>query len=636
MGVILDTNYRFWNPKTQSIDVGWPLPTAEQPLWMYQRIAQQARSFRQAGFTAIKLPPSCRGGAGQYSDGYDKNDDYNLDGTAFGNTEMLRQCVAAIHAYQMQAYGDLVLHQYGGGHDGSYPSKRFPKTPTCFANTTTKGGVTPDPVPDTSGNFPFGDLAAYAHSLPPGYMHDGAIAAAEWLVDTTDLDGFRIDDTKGTYVPVIRDLLHEEPLLAHVYAVGEYFDGDNAKLSKWVWDDMKGRAGTYDFGFKFNVGGICNNNSRSWMGRLAEIGYVTIDAAHAVTFIESADSDTSPGQQTIWNKILGYAIMLTFPGYPQVYYRDYASDPGCYGLKRWIDNLIWIHENLAQGDFVVRLSDDYQVFVHERMGYGDKPGCVCFFNNDQYNSYTRTVQTHFPPNTRLHEYTGNGGYNNDHWTDGQGRLTVTVPRNDNGFSYLVFAPDVGSRPFRWTPVSTTQSIDGAADLVNTKPAYNGQLLAGRVEIEADAPIEVLLTADTAGWQTNSGVTWDIIGPNGAIALSGRLATAGNPATVSGKAQATGWHEIWLTGNDLPAEGSAFQFEVTYTGANAPQPAPALPLTVPAALTQKRMGAPAPTPAPTPTAAPTASAQVESPNIATTTAQSEHVEAPPARIAPTVS
>ena len=266
----------------------------------------------------------------------------------------------------------------------------------------------------------------------------------------------------------------------------------------WVHGYMQGRAACLDFGFHFNVGNICNNNSHSWMGALSQIGYCNVDPAHAVTFVESADTDNSIGQQIIWNKILGYAIMLTFPGYPVVYYRDWSTDPGCYGLKPQINNLIWIYEHFANGAFVPRLDDNPQVFVHERTGYQELPGCLCGFNNDQWHAHTATVQTQWPPNTHITRYTGN--YNTDIWTDWEGRATFTLPKNINGMGYLVFAIWIDPPAFAPPPLSTTQTFFGAADLI-TPPAKDGLAVVGKVWIAAGSPISATLAADQTGWLT---------------------------------------------------------------------------------------------------------------------------------------
>lgn len=576
-GVCLDTNWRYWDAKVESSRVGWPLPTEKQPLTVYQRLAKDCAEIRQAGFTAIRLPPACRGASGRYSGGYDKWWDYQLNGTAFGDAEDLRQLIGVIHAHEMQAYGDLVLHQYGGGTAAGnylYPGVggktmgRFPKTASCFVGAPPRVPV--DDVPDQQGNFPFGDMVSYQHSKPVGYMHQGAIKAAQWLTATTHYDGYRIDDTKGTYAPVIWDIMRA-PGMADLYFVGEYFDGNNQALSNWVWGYMQGRASTLDFGFHFNVGNICDHQGSAWMGALANIGYCNVDAAHAMTFIESADTDNSPGEQIVWNKLLGYAVMLTFPGYPCVYYRDWATDENCYGLKQPINNLIWIHEHLAQGDFVVRLDTGPQVFVHERTGYQDAPGCVCFFNNDPNNEHIVRVQTKYASNTRLHEYTGNAGYNSDIWTDWQGCVTVSVPRNTNGRGYVIYAVWIEPPVFSWTPQRTRQTLYGALDLpVGSGPALNGTTTIGRFNVAKASLVESTLTMDQKGWSADASVAWQIFDPQGSPIGAGRV-TYGEPSgpLQHSKSTEAGWYTVELTGVGLPAVGSPYKFTMEYTAPNSP-------------------------------------------------------------------
>jgi len=76
------------------------------------------------------------------------------------------------------------------------------------------------------------------------------------------------------------------------------------------------------------------------------------------------DTDLQTSQKIVTNKLLGYAYILTSEGYPSVFYKDYSTDPGCYGLKAQIDNLIWIHEVLANGPTEQRWKD-FDVFAYE-------------------------------------------------------------------------------------------------------------------------------------------------------------------------------------------------------------------------------------------------------------------------------
>jgi alpha-amylase len=427
---ILDLNYTLVNAAGNKSN-GWPVGT------LYNRILADCDEYKSAGFSDILLPPVLLGAGGTLSDGYDLKDNYELEGTAWGTKAELLAAVAAAHKAGLGIGLDLTLHQYDGYPNQIYPTPPFPKDPTCFAKIGVgfPGNVEADSVPDSSGNYPDGDLAAY--DQPNRRMWIGAIAAAKWLRATVGGDWFRIDEAKGMHAPFVHALLSAEGL-SDAWAVAEYFDGNPSALSGYVNYWMDRRVSVLDFNFKFNVGNICNNNSRAWMGQLANVGYALEDGMKAVTFLDSHDTDTSEGEQIIWNKALAVGIQMTWPGLPMSFYKDWSSDANCYNLKSTINNGLWIHKNLAQGEFVVRLDTDPQVFAMERMGYEDVPGCICFFNNDQWNEHTVTVQTKHGANIRLHEFSGNAGYNADRWTDANGMLTVTIPRNNNGLSYLVY------------------------------------------------------------------------------------------------------------------------------------------------------------------------------------------------------
>jgi hypothetical protein len=439
----LNLNYMRWNKMTKAKVVGWPLPQAPGDLYAYQRIEQDADEYADAGFSATLFGPSQLGAAGRFSGGYDKKDDYILDGTAWGDGYMAVAAIKKLHSRNMKVYGDLVLHQMDGYPNQDYRTAKFPKTPSCFARVpgarTYPGNVWPDTVPDnTSGAEPDGDLCAYMQD--DHYMHDGAIAATLWLIDELGFDGFRIDEAKDLNAEFLRALIAAVLVkYPNTFFFGEYFDGNPVALGGWVNYWMHRMASVLDFMGKFNIGDICNNNSKVWMGQLSNIGYMLIDSYKAVTFLESADTDTTPGEQIINNKQLGHDIMLTFPGEPMVYYRDWSTDVNCYGMKAGINNSLWVHNHLAQGGFVVR-NAEFQTFAHERLGYGDAPGCICFFNNDQWSEHTIQAQTRHGANTRLHEYSGHNGYSADKWTDFNGRITVTVPRNVNGCNSLFYAP----------------------------------------------------------------------------------------------------------------------------------------------------------------------------------------------------
>ena len=440
----MNLNWVRWDETKKAKVVGWPLPTPANPVCAYQRIASLAPTLKSIGITRALIKPVTEGASGTSSIGYDKKDDYSFNNTAWGQETDAVTATDALDTHGIRVMGDLVLHQMSGYPKQEYKTAKFPKTPACFAwypgmaNPKYPGNVGPDSVPDPNGGWPDGDLCAY--DQPDRYMWNGAIEATLNQMRMFGIRDWRIDEAKDLHAPFLCALIDA---VLKVYPdatfTGEYFDGNNNALGGWVNYWMSRRASVFDFGFKFNIGRICNNNSNSWMGRLAEIGYCMQDSMRAVTFVENADTDTTLGQQTIWNKQLGYDAMFSLPGDPMIYYRDWAKDPNCYGMTDGINNGLWRWHNLAQGAFVARHAD-FQTFVCERMGYGSAPGCVCFFSNDQWNEHTVTVQTRYGANVRLHEYSGHAGYSSDIWTDRDGRITRRIPRNVNGCNSEFYAP----------------------------------------------------------------------------------------------------------------------------------------------------------------------------------------------------
>src|SRR6202030_144216 len=135
----------------------------------------------------------------------------------------------------------------------------------------------------------------------------------------------------------------------------------------------------FDFPLHFTLRQVCDFPDSFFMGNLDHAGFVGFDPLGSVTFVENADTDqNAKGEAIVSNKAMAYAYILTSEGYPCVFYKDYSTDPGCYGLKPQIDNLVWIHENLANAATNYRWKD-YQFVVYERTGW---PNLLVGLNND--------------------------------------------------------------------------------------------------------------------------------------------------------------------------------------------------------------------------------------------------------------
>lgn len=550
MGVMLQAVYKLPNGHT----VPSPYDGNRRVPWWWDRLAAQANSFRQAGFTAILLPPVTKTNAGAFpvADGYGPFDDYDLGNknqffstaTRFGPCDRLQRCTAMMRANGLDVYLDMVPHHRDGGVNFTYKylgargtpgTGRFPKFPTCFFPNVPR-----DPIAGpTSDDFGFGDELAPVNATPKDYVMNGLIDAAAWQTKTLDAQGCRIDDTKGLAIEFVSTLLNSKGMQGK-FAVGEYFDGNPDTLNWWVWNSgMNGRSCTFDFGIRFALASMCNNSSRWDMSQLDHAGYIGRDPAHAVSFVENHDTDLN--YPVIWNKLLGYAYILTSEGYPCVYYKDYSTDTNCYGLRPQLDNLIWIHENLANGPTTYRWKD-FQFVVYERTGW---PNLLVGLNNDGSNAWkTVTVQTAFGANVQLHDYSGHSG---DLWTDNQGNATIGIPPNNNGLGYVCYSRSGIDTPNRVQRLATTQLFEGADDLA-IGPAVPGQIgVVGTVWCDAGVPLELREESGA------SGLTFSVFDSVGqAVQLDHGVAHT----------KRRGWHTLKVA-SSATAE-KPFKLLVTYT------------------------------------------------------------------------
>jgi alpha-amylase len=572
VGVLLQGFYKM------SPNQAVPSPADGDPSvqWWWDHLAAQAQDFRHAGFTAIWLPPVLKSasGANAGADGYGVFDDYDMGSkqqmgsgpTRFGSREQLQRCVATLRANGLDVYVDLVEHQRSGdttpfvfrylGADGSQDTGRFPKNPSNFLPQVPRDPNLGGPPAD---DFPFGRELAPINALPAHYVFDNLIAAADWLTRALDVQGYRIDDVKGLSTDFLRPFLNARSMMGK-FAVGEFFDGNPVPVNDWIFNPagMQGRASAFDFPLKFVLNAMCNHAGRFDMSALDHGGLAGISPLSAVTFVENHDTDSSPGQAMVFNKLMGYAYILTSEGYPCVYYRDYSTDKNCYGLKPHIDNLVWIHEKLAAGPTQQRWKD-FNVFAYERLG---GPHLLVGLNNDPNRARRITVASGFGANVVLHDYTGHAA---DVQTDAAGNVTLDIPQNTNGLGYVCYSRQFQNGGFDITAHSVTQDFEGAADL-DILPALNGKAVqAARVWCSAGSPLRAQLTADIKGFTDASAILLELIAPDGSV-LARQSFTKSDSGALAATTRATGFYGCRLTASNTPPgnPNPAYTLSVTYS------------------------------------------------------------------------
>ena len=556
--------------------------------WLWDFLSDAALDLRRSGFTAVQLPPASKaqGGAGAGCDGYGVFDPRDLGAksqqgstpTRYGSADALRRMIGCCHAVGMDVYLDIVLHQLIGenggagvfrylGADARTLNGRGAMQPGCFRGGTGSHDSIPpfrpeDDVPAPRDDFPFGREKVYQNCLPHGYTIQDAIDYGDWLFRTTDADGMRFDDVKGTWAPFVSQFMRSKAM-ASKFAYAEYFDGNPALLNAWATQaPMQSRSLVEDFTLHWALQSACDGgNARGLDGA----GYARWNPYLSCSFVDNPDTDTSPGEQIISNKLLAYAFILSTEGYPFVYGKDYFGGDvwnGAYGLKPWIDNLIWVHENLAFGGTATRYVDE-AVIVVNRIGY---PGLLTALNFDTMNERAITCDTAFGPRVRLHDYTGKHA---DIWTDGDGRASFTLPSNgfQSGRSYLCFSRPGYGAAFEPHPRTTTQTFFGADDL-DLPALRNGIANVARVFAGAGSRISARLAPDGDGWMRGASVVLEVVAPDEHVLGRKTIAHGDAPSALEAAATGAGWYEFRTNASGLPGTAQ-FELTVTYEGAQRP-------------------------------------------------------------------
>ena len=419
-------------------------------LWNLLAIAAKDLS---AHFHAVQLPPwsLTQSGTNSTGDGYGVVNRFVLNGTfwqtAHGQGQKeLCAAVNELKAYGVECYGDLVLHQFA-----QMPANL---DKSCFRGecswNDTKGAwndpIPPfarrDDVPDPAHDFAFGLEVSYQNA--PADPHSGVtrtIADAsdylQWVSSLTGVTKYRYDDVKGAWPPAVRAIINALPA-GTFYS--EFFDGGTWPLDWATSQPLNGRSGVEDFMLHWRIQKACNTfDARELVRGGAGLWERRPDLSYG--FVDNPDTDTSDGQQVIFNKCIAYAYLLALPlRSALIYGKDY--DPSAYGLKPHIDNLCWISRMFAFGKYQVRWSDqDVHVATRDGDGgsYGWSGGLLTALNFNTLAARTVTVATHWAEGRHLHDYTGHAG---DVWVGHNGNVTITIPSNaySRGLSYCCYAP----------------------------------------------------------------------------------------------------------------------------------------------------------------------------------------------------
>lgn len=420
--------------------------SADGTLW--EEVKNKAADLAQAGFTALWLPPAYKGQGGGYDVGYGVYDLFDLGEfdqknsrrTKYGTREQLLAAVKAVQNAGMQAYADVVLNHKDGGDNPetvkalpfrtdnrNYPSGDWQQI-EIYTNFTFPGrngkhssmewhwwhfdavNHRKDRLGDNStvyllegknfdnfvdlekGNYSF--LMACDLDMEQEQVRGELKYWGEWFLDTTGVDGFRLDAIKHIPTWFYKDWLNHVRHHAqqNLFSVGEYWS-DNIAALHWYISATEGKMSLFDVPLHYNFHRASKLGGYYDMRNILNGTLMQQQPALAVTFVENHDSQPLQSLESVvesWFKPLAYAIiLLRREGYPCVFYADYyGAHYKDKGYEIWLDSHRWLidkflhaRQNYAYGN-QYDYFDDQNIIGWTRLGNPEHPKAMAVLMSD--------------------------------------------------------------------------------------------------------------------------------------------------------------------------------------------------------------------------------------------------------------
>jgi alpha-amylase len=393
------------------------------------------------GIDRIWFPPPSKAQSGPLSMGYDPHDYYDLgaynqDGTVpthFGSQADLQAAISAFKSQGIATMADIVLNHRSGGKSEVNPNLSG-LSATAGAAAPASGGTSGGSTPNLSGagstwtdfsntasgmcqwhynefhpsTFEQADEGTFAgfpdicHATgnSPGHAYYDLIHWAQWLQDPQNAGfdgGWRFDYTKGYHPWMAHDFW---AATGSPFSVAEYWDSNTALLDSWV-NAAGGGISVFDFALYYTLQGICNDTAGgTWLPNVFNPAnsYAAKNPLRAVTFAANHDTDGIAN-----DKMLAYAFILTYQGYPDIFWKDYydyglahGGGAGTAGSGNGIAPLVWCREKLAGGSPSIKIlkSDDGQLIIYQSYGSSSSnPGYIVVINTNPTTWRGASVQT---------------------------------------------------------------------------------------------------------------------------------------------------------------------------------------------------------------------------------------------------
>lgn len=356
----------------------WYYPR-DQHLW--QHVAREAAHLKDLGVTAVWLPPAYKSAEGSDSAGYDSYDLYDLGEfdqkgsvpTRYGAKEEYLGAIRALHDQDIQVYADIVLNHKAGadeteevmahkvndddrnevisddykieaytkfnfsGRGNTYSEFKWNyhcfsgvdwdergKEKAVFKILNEYGADWEELLGDEKGSFDYLMFADVETRNPA--VREELKNWALWYLDTTGVDGFRLDAVKHIAISFFPQWLDElrRATQRELFSVGE-FAGKIEVIRNYL-DYSKGCMSLFDFPLQDHFHEASFKGADYDLRKIFDQTLTQADPVHSVTFVDNHDTQALRRLELEvkpWFRPHAYAlILLREQGYPCVFYPD--------------------------------------------------------------------------------------------------------------------------------------------------------------------------------------------------------------------------------------------------------------------------------------------------------------------------
>lgn len=431
---------------------------------LWKELATNAEELATAGITALWVPPAYKGTGGGYDVGYGIYDLFDLGEfdqkgsvrTKYGTKDEYIHAIKTAHDRGISIYADVVFnHKLGAdaaeeveatpfdpenrnaaigeyqkiqawthftfpGRQGKYSTMKWhwwhfdavdynPYNEGQNAVYLLKDKSFDRDVDLEKGSFD------YLMGCDLDMQHPEVIGElnywGEWLLDTTNVDGFRFDAVKHVSASFFYEWMKHvsQYVQKDLFAVGEYWSYEVEALHHFI-TVTDGKVSLFDapLHYNFHVASTAGNGYD--LRQIFDNTLVQQQPALAVTLVENHDSQPLQSLESIvepWFKPLAYAlILLRRDGYPCIFYgdyygahyKDYGKDGNEYEI--WMDSHRFLIDKFLHARKTYAFGEQYDYFDHAnaigwtRLGNDEHPGgmAVVLSNGSDGTKYMEVKQ----------------------------------------------------------------------------------------------------------------------------------------------------------------------------------------------------------------------------------------------------